>query len=97
MLYVSAKISKPILLSLIFNTHLGKYITEKLCHFVINLRIYVFFREDKMSCLFISNQYDMCIMCVPSFFSFRYLVLDIADNPVENIIRFFPMVSCLTC
>uniref|UniRef100_A0A3B5Q2L7 Serine/threonine/tyrosine interacting protein n=1 Tax=Xiphophorus maculatus TaxID=8083 RepID=A0A3B5Q2L7_XIPMA len=24
---------------------------------------------------------------------FRYLVLDIADNPVENIIRFFPMVS----
>ncbi|XP_034043303.1 serine/threonine/tyrosine-interacting protein isoform X2 [Thalassophryne amazonica] len=23
--------------------------------------------------------------------SFRYLVLDIADNPVENIIRFFPM------
>ncbi|NWW49810.1 STYX protein, partial [Pedionomus torquatus] len=23
---------------------------------------------------------------------FRYLVLDIADNPVENIIRFFPMV-----
>ncbi|KAM4744187.1 serine/threonine/tyrosine-interacting protein [Anableps anableps] len=31
---------------------------------------------------------------------FRYLVLDIADNPVENIIRFFPMTkefidSCL--
>lgn len=26
-------------------------------------------------------------------FSCRYLVLDIADNPVENIIRFFPMVS----
>ncbi|KAK7806373.1 hypothetical protein U0070_024720 [Myodes glareolus] len=24
---------------------------------------------------------------------FRYLVLDIADNPVENIIRFFPMVG----
>uniref|UniRef100_A0A4W5LF89 Serine/threonine/tyrosine interacting protein n=1 Tax=Hucho hucho TaxID=62062 RepID=A0A4W5LF89_9TELE len=24
---------------------------------------------------------------------FRYLVLDIADNPVENIIRYFPMVS----
>ncbi|NXF12430.1 STYX protein, partial [Smithornis capensis] len=24
---------------------------------------------------------------------FRYLVLDIADNPVENIIRFFPMVK----
>ncbi|XP_026526619.1 serine/threonine/tyrosine-interacting protein isoform X2 [Notechis scutatus] len=24
---------------------------------------------------------------------FRYLVLDIADNPIENIIRFFPMVS----
>lgn len=23
----------------------------------------------------------------------RYLVLDIADNPVENIIRFFPSVS----
>uniref|UniRef100_A0A3B4ZQ94 Serine/threonine/tyrosine interacting protein n=1 Tax=Stegastes partitus TaxID=144197 RepID=A0A3B4ZQ94_9TELE len=32
--------------------------------------------------------------------TFRYLVLDIADNPVENIIRFFPMTkefidSCL--
>lgn len=26
-------------------------------------------------------------------FHCRYLVLDIADNPVENIIRFFPMVS----
>uniref|UniRef100_A0A3Q1DB68 Tyrosine-protein phosphatase domain-containing protein n=1 Tax=Amphiprion ocellaris TaxID=80972 RepID=A0A3Q1DB68_AMPOC len=25
--------------------------------------------------------------------TFRYLVLDIADNPVENIIRFFPMVK----
>uniref|UniRef100_A0A8C6KKX3 Serine/threonine/tyrosine interacting protein n=1 Tax=Nothobranchius furzeri TaxID=105023 RepID=A0A8C6KKX3_NOTFU len=25
---------------------------------------------------------------------FRYLVLDIADNPVENIIRFFPTQSC---
>ncbi|XP_032963950.1 serine/threonine/tyrosine-interacting protein isoform X2 [Rhinolophus ferrumequinum] len=25
--------------------------------------------------------------------SFRYLVLDIADNPVENIIRFFPMTK----
>uniref|UniRef100_A0A3B3BZ26 Serine/threonine/tyrosine interacting protein n=1 Tax=Oryzias melastigma TaxID=30732 RepID=A0A3B3BZ26_ORYME len=25
--------------------------------------------------------------------TFRYLVLDIADNPVENIIRYFPMVS----
>ncbi|XP_069030300.1 serine/threonine/tyrosine-interacting protein isoform X1 [Embiotoca jacksoni] len=25
--------------------------------------------------------------------TFRYLALDIADNPVENIIRFFPMVS----
>ncbi|XP_035865999.1 serine/threonine/tyrosine-interacting protein isoform X2 [Phyllostomus discolor] len=24
---------------------------------------------------------------------FRYLVLDIADNPVENIIRFFPMTK----
>ncbi|XP_062274276.1 LOW QUALITY PROTEIN: serine/threonine/tyrosine-interacting protein [Scomber scombrus] len=33
--------------------------------------------------------------------TFRYLVLDIADNPVENIIRFFPSTkefidSCLT-
>uniref|UniRef100_A0A672FXK3 Serine/threonine/tyrosine interacting protein n=1 Tax=Salarias fasciatus TaxID=181472 RepID=A0A672FXK3_SALFA len=27
--------------------------------------------------------------------TFRYLVLDIADNPVENIIRFFPMVISL--
>lgn len=27
---------------------------------------------------------------------FRYLVLDIADNPVENIIRYFPMVSRLS-
>lgn len=27
------------------------------------------------------------------FFVYRYLVLDIADNPVENIIRYFPMVS----
>uniref|UniRef100_A0A8C4ZPF4 Serine/threonine/tyrosine-interacting protein n=1 Tax=Gadus morhua TaxID=8049 RepID=A0A8C4ZPF4_GADMO len=25
--------------------------------------------------------------------TFRYLVLDIADNPVENIIRFFPMTK----
>ncbi|NP_001158527.1 serine/threonine/tyrosine-interacting protein [Oncorhynchus mykiss] len=24
---------------------------------------------------------------------FRYLVLDIADNPVENIIRYFPMIK----
>ncbi|ROJ78753.1 Serine/threonine/tyrosine-interacting protein A [Anabarilius grahami] len=24
---------------------------------------------------------------------FRYLVLDIADNPVENIIRYFPMTK----
>ncbi|XP_043929502.1 serine/threonine/tyrosine-interacting protein [Protopterus annectens] len=24
---------------------------------------------------------------------FRYLVLDIADNPVENVIRFFPMTK----
>ena len=29
-----------------------------------------------------------------SYFS-RYLVLDIADSPVENIIRYFPMV-CLS-
>uniref|UniRef100_A0A8C8IFX5 Tyrosine-protein phosphatase domain-containing protein n=1 Tax=Oncorhynchus tshawytscha TaxID=74940 RepID=A0A8C8IFX5_ONCTS len=28
---------------------------------------------------------------------FRYLVLDIADNPVENIIRYFPMVSFSMC
>lgn len=27
------------------------------------------------------------------YFNCRYLVLDIADNPIENIIRFFPMVS----
>ncbi|KAF3686254.1 Serine/threonine/tyrosine-interacting protein [Channa argus] len=38
----------------------------------------------------------------PNFpLTFRYLVLDIADNPVENIIRFFPMTKefidgCLT-
>uniref|UniRef100_A0AAR2L163 Serine/threonine/tyrosine interacting protein n=1 Tax=Pygocentrus nattereri TaxID=42514 RepID=A0AAR2L163_PYGNA len=32
----------------------------------------------------------------PNFpLKFRYLVLDIADNPVENIIRHFPVVSSL--
>ena len=37
----------------------------------------------------------MLLLSVIFLFVFwiRYLVLDIADNPVENIIRFFPMVS----
>lgn len=36
------------------------------------------------------------LLCAHSgCFNCRYLVLDIADNPVENIIRFFPTVSIL--
>lgn len=36
--------------------------------------------------LVLLRAHSICFPC-------RYLVLDIADNPVENIIRFFPMVS----
>lgn len=41
----------------------------------------------------IYEEFYLKVCLIIQYSIFRYLVLDIADNPVENIIRFFPMVS----
>lgn len=41
---------------------------------------------------FIYEEFYLKVCLITQYSVFRYLVLDIADNPVENIIRFFPMV-----
>ena len=43
--------------------------------------------------IFIYEEFYLKVCLITQYSIFRYLVLDIADNPVENIIRFFPMVG----
>ncbi|OWK09704.1 STYX [Cervus elaphus hippelaphus] len=42
---------------------------------------------------FIYEEFYLKVCLITQYSVFRYLVLDIADNPVENIIRFFPMTK----